>query len=124
MNDIALKNNGDGTFDWMFDNNDLQDVVGVQQTVTAVIHAIMLRKSELIQEIYQNKGCSVHEYVRATKSENTKKFMEDSILESCRKVDGVHDANVTLTAEDDDYEYRLQLEVEREDGRVVQFNAS
>lgn len=30
MNDIMLKSNHDGTFDWMFDNNDLQDVTGVQ----------------------------------------------------------------------------------------------
>lgn len=124
MNDIMLKNNNDGTFDWMFDNNDLQDVVGVQQTVTSVIHAIMLRKNELIQEIYQNKGCSIHDYVRAIHGENTKKFMEDSIIESCREVDGVHDANVTLITEDDDYQYGVQLTVERDDGRVVEFNAS
>lgn len=124
MNDIMLKNNNDGTFDWMFDNNDLQDVVGVQQTVTSVIHAIMLRKSELIQEIYQNKGCMIHDYVRAIHGENTKKFMEDSILESCRAVDGIHDATVNLIIEDDDYQYGIQLAVERDDGRVVEFDAS
>lgn len=84
----------------------------------------MLRKSELIQEIYQDKGCFIHDYIQSEKGINTIKFMEDSILESCRAVDGVHDAQVTLTTENDDYNYMIQLEVERDDGRVVQFDAS
>ena len=52
------------------------------------------------------------------------KLMEDSIIESCRLIDGVHDAIVTIITENDNYAYGIQLEVEREDGRVVQFDAS
>lgn len=118
MNDIQLQNNGDGTYDWGFRHDDLNNVRGVQQTASSVIHAVLLHKNELKQACYEGKGCEAHNYVKLGKSDRVIETTKDAIIKACTEVKGVRSAEVTEVNESMNT-YGVNIKVIRDDGKEV-----
>ena len=96
MQDIELNKTDDNTYDWTFNATDLQTVQGNRQLHTACIHAVLLKPNELLQEIYNDKGCTAHDMIRASATYTNKVFIEESIITSCKDLYGVYDATCTV----------------------------
>ena len=66
MKDILLKRTSRSTYDWDFMFDDVKVCNGNKQLIQAVKHAVLLRPDELAPEIYNGKGCKVHDFVKQT----------------------------------------------------------
>ena len=96
MNDIELVNMGNGFFDWKFDDRGVCNVIGESQLRSMVIHAIMLRPSELEQYPYEGKGSSVYSQVNNLGNENTQNLLVENVISTVTSIPGIVDARVTL----------------------------
>ena len=95
-NDIELKNNGNGTFDWKFLLDDVSDVRGNARLRSNVIHAILLRPYELEQEFYAFEGCVAWDYINDKRVDHVLTLLAEGMRLSAQKIDGVKDATVEL----------------------------
>lgn len=123
MNDIKLSHNGDGTYDWSFTTTDVENVTGARQTISSVIHAIMLRYDELIQAPYQDKGCHLHEYVKLPYTPELQSMLKDTTVQTATSIWNITDAEVTYIGETG-RDYDITLTVKRDDGLEVIINGS
>lgn len=101
MQDIELTRTGDNTYDWTLNGTDLETVIGPLQLHTATIHAILLHPDELLQYNYLEKGCQAHNMIRATGRSSNITFIEQSIIDVCKDIDGIINATCTCTLGDD-----------------------
>ena len=99
MNDIRLENNGDGSFDWAFSHSDVEDVIGDQRLVSEVIHAILLGSGELEQYYYRDKGSNTRQFIGLLNTDDNLGLVCAELEENVRRLDGVQDAEVTLSHE-------------------------
>ena len=111
MNDIKLKHaDTPGQYDWSFNWNDLEVVRGDMQLINAVTHAVMLKPAELIQEIYQNKGCAAYNYIYHDDLLNNHELEAGAIETSAKSVEGVYDVKCNVEA-DNDYDINIELKI-------------
>lgn len=101
MQDIELTRTGDNTYDWTTNGTDLQTVIGPLQLHTATIHAVLLQPEELRQYNYLERGCQAHHMIRAGGTQSNTAFIEQSIIGSCKDIDGINDARCTVELGDD-----------------------
>lgn len=96
IKDIMLTSNGDGTYDWTFNDRDLEICWANRRLISAVKHAVLLHYQELEYEPYTDKGCTVYRYIGSAGTPNTNGLIEESIIAAARSVEGVIDASVEL----------------------------
>lgn len=112
MKDIKLKHTPvSGEYDWDFGWNDLEVVRGINQLINAVRHAVLLHEGELIQEMYQGKGCNAYEYNYIGNTTQKQMNVCSQIENAAKSVDGVYDAKATVLSDVDDMESQIQLEL-------------
>lgn len=123
MNDIHLiKTNN--TFDWNFTETDIDKAIGDDRLRSAVIHAISLKRGELIQEIYKNKGSLLYNYSNTTNTETNRKFLEEAIKLSCTEIEGISDAKVNLVSDDLGMLNIADITIIKNDGEEVCINGT
>lgn len=98
-NDIELKSNNDGTYDWAFGYDDVSNVIGNQRLRSNIIHSILLQPYELEQEYYAFKGCSSWDYINEPRTGHVETLLSESMRIEIQKIEGVKDATITLTGE-------------------------
>lgn len=107
-NDVKLKSNDDGTFDWDFGITDIIDVYGRERRRSNVIHSIMLQPHELQEQLYTFKGCNLWDYINEPRRGHVLTLLTESIRMTVKEIEGISDATVTL---DDTTEYRLGVKI-------------
>lgn len=106
MNDIYLRHTSDREkWDWDFGLDDVNVVHGKYQTLNAVKHAILLRRGELTQAIYHERGSTVHDYAKMANNELQHDLVQAAIESTAKEVDGVAEAMVKVT---DSHPYQNQ----------------
>lgn len=115
MNDIRLIKTGlEEKYDWVFNHEDVETIRGKSQLVNAVRHAVLLMPGELIQEAYQNKGCTAHDHIYSANTVSGQTQVCGEVETAARGVDGVYNAHATV-ADSDIYDARIQLTILTED---------
>ena len=97
IKDIKLTKSKDGKYDWTFQDGDVKTVIGEQRLINATKHAILLKRYELLQDLYKHKGCDVHNFIKTSGTPNAVKLCEESIILACKEIDGVKDATTTVS---------------------------
>lgn len=100
IKDIKLTKSRNGKYDWTFQDGDVTTVIGEQRLINATKHAILLKRYELLQDLYKYKGCDVHNYIKSNGTENAVKLCEESIILACKDIHGVKDATTTVQLDD------------------------
>lgn len=118
INDIQLKPTEDGTFDWNFIGNDIENVNGNQRLLSAVVHAVLLRKNELEQNVYSDKGCTAHEYQKLLATPENLDKVAQAIRAEIVNVPGVSDASVEMK----DMVTIHRIVILKNDGKEVMIN--
>lgn len=109
MNDIRLIHTTEPhKWDWAFGWNDVDVVRGDLQLVNAVKHAVLLRRGELLQEVYSTKGCTVADHVYRANSDVEREEEAQSIEIAATSVNGVYSAECTLH-DGEEYESNIEL---------------
>ena len=109
MEDIKLVRRGD-TYDWQIGSNNLTPVRGIQQVVNAVIHTVLLRKGEMVQQIYKDKGSVLFDSLNNVQKPANHELIREQLLMEIRSVDGVESASITsLHAEM--YDVQITIEI-------------
>lgn len=122
MKDIQLVSNGNGVYDWNFVDNDLCVVNGNQRLLSAVLHAVLLHQNELDQELYMNKGCLAHDYVKELATESNIEKISDIIRTTIKEIYGVTDCTVNLN-NNEGLIAISQITIQKDDGKEVIINA-
>ncbi len=122
MNDIQLRETTKGgKYDWNFGWNDVDTVRGTMQLVNAVRHAILLRRGELSQDLYTDKGCEAHEYIYKGNSTEEQEQEAKIIENTVESVSGVYDATCKLTT-NTELETNIELNIITEEYEEVNIN--
>lgn len=100
MKDILLKRTSTSTYDWDFMFDDVKICNGNKQLIQAVKHAVLLRPDELAPEIYNGKGCKVHDLVKQTETLSRREQMAEEIQYTARQVHGVNTAVANISQVD------------------------
>lgn len=100
MNDIALHNNQDGTFDWTFNSKDLEVVRGVDALINSVIHTLLLQPEELLQYLYADKGNPAYNYLNDNNSSKNLEFIQQYMSMEVEKIDGITLCDLKVYNED------------------------
>jgi hypothetical protein len=118
VNDIQLiQQRGDGNkYDWNFIAGDVANVTGIPRLVSAVKHAILLEEGELVQSPYEDKGIPL--VVLQNTSRLGQDFVRQTIEGECREVEGIQDANVTITKLG--LNTRITVQITDDEGNEVQ----
>ena len=95
MKDIQLTQTSTG-FDWNFQENDVITATGNSQIKSGIIHEILLRRGELEQEVYAERGSTLYEYAYVPHTERMNTMIEHIVIDACTHVDGVRDAQATV----------------------------
>lgn len=120
MDDISLTHIEGNTYDWTFDAGDVEIARGDSALVNSVIHSVLLKKEELLQEVYQDKGCEAHEMIQSTASQSNKVFIEEKIIATCKEITGVADATCSISF--DEGFAITELSIIKNDGEEVSIN--
>ena len=122
MKDITLTNTGNGTYDWTFNDNDLEVVNGVLDLRNQVIHALLLKRDELRASVYEGKGSFLEDYVKMKNSEKNKELVKNSLEATVNEIDGVYASNITIDIVDGQL-LVADVTLIRDDGREVNIGA-
>ena len=99
MNDIKIEPNGDGTYDWSFTNDDIENITGNEALSSACTHTVLLRPNELLQDAYQDKGNTAYNYINAKMTENNIQIVEEATSATLEELADVNTADVTAATE-------------------------
>ena len=122
MDDISLTHNiEEDNYDWTFNAGDVEIVRGDSALVNSVIHSVLLKPDELLQEIYQDKGCDAHDLIKSTASQSNQTFIEERIITTCKEITGVTDATCNITFTDENFAIS-ELTIIKDDGEEVKIN--
>ena len=100
--DIKLSKNEDNTYDWTFNNGDIETVSGEQRLINATKHAILLKRQELRQTLYKGKGCDAQDYIKDASTNQARRMCEESITLACKEIRGVKDAITEVSSNTDE----------------------
>lgn len=123
MNDIQLRKSGDSTYDWVFDRDDLVEVIGAEQTRNTVRHAVSLHNNELNFFPYINKGSSLDKYWKRDNIEQLVPLIADEVKLTCKEIENIEDAIVDVQVEDRNV-IVTEISVIRTDGVEVDIYAT
>ena len=101
MNDIQLTKVSGNTFDWSFKDNDLENVIGYQQLISAITHTIFLKYGELEQIMYRDKGTNVHNYTGKACNEITAELIKNELEQQVEQIIGVENEDILIDHEED-----------------------
>lgn len=118
MNDINLVKSGTG-YDWEFSVNNVSDVIGDQQLISAIIHNVLLNQYELEQEFYQGKGGNLAKYVGLPANNINKELVKSEVENMCRMIDGVFDAVASVEILDESIQIN-HISVTKDNGGVFE----
>lgn len=122
MEDIALTHIvEEDTYDWTFTAGDVENVRGDSALVNSVIHSVLLKQDELLQEVYQGKGCDAHDLIKSTASQSNQIFLEERIIATCKEITGVIDATCSVTCTDENFAI-TEITIIKDDGEEVSIN--
>ena len=122
MKDIRLKHSDrPDRWDWSFTWNDVDVVRGDRQLVNAVQHSILLRRGELLQEVYSTKGCTAHDNIYTLNNENEQTLATTSIETAVKEVEGVYDVQCILE-KGEAYENNIKLRILTDEMQEVTIN--
>ena len=123
MNDIQLRKSGDSTYDWVFDRDDLVEVIGAEQTRNTVRHAVSLHYNELSFFPYINKGSSLDKYWKRDNIEQLVPLIAEEVKLTCKEIENIEDAIVDVQVEDRNV-IVTEISVIRTDGVEVDIYAT
>jgi len=123
MNDIQLRKSGDSTYDWVFDRDDLVEVIGAEQTRNTVRHAVSLHNNELNFFPYINKGSSLDKYWKRDNIEQLVPLIAEEVKLTCKEIENIEDAIVDVQVEDRNV-IVTEISVIRTDGVEVDIYAT
>ena len=123
MNDIQLRKSGDSTYDWVFDRDDLVEVIGAEQTRNTVRHAVSLHNNELSFFPYINKGSSLDRYWKRDNLEQLVPLIAEEVKLTCKEIENIEDAIVDVQVEDRNV-IVTEISVIRTDGVEVDIYAT
>lgn len=123
MNDIQLRKSGDSTYDWVFDRDDLVEVIGAEQTRNTVRHAVSLHNNELSFFPYINKGSSLDRYWKRDNIEQLVPLIAEEVKLTCKEIENIEDAIVDVQVEDRNV-IVTEISVIRTDGVEVDIYAT
>ena len=123
MNDIQLRKSGDSTYDWVFDRDDLVEVIGAEQTRNTVRHAVSLHNNELSFFPYINKGSSLDKYWKRDNLEQLVPLIAEEVKLTCKEIENIEDAIVDVQVEDRNV-IVTEISVIRTDGVEVDIYAT
>lgn len=123
MNDIQLRKSGDSTYDWVFDRDDLVEVIGAEQTRNTVRHAVSLHNNELSFFPYINKGSSLDKYWKRDNIEQLVPLIAEEVKLTCKEIENIEDAIVDVQVEDRNV-IVTEISVIRTDGVEVDIYAT
>ena len=123
MNDIQLRKSGDSTYDWVFDKDDLVEVIGAEQTRNTVRHAVSLHNNELSFFPYINKGSSLDKYWKRDNLEQLVPLIAEEVKLTCKEIENIEDAIVDVQVEDRNV-IVTEISVIRTDGVEVDIYAT
>lgn len=118
MNDIRLISTDDGRYDWNFTNGDIDNVIGDQQIISSVMHTVLLRKNELEQLYYQDKGSPLWEYAGVLNYEKQAELIKLDIEHLCKTLPEVFDANVSISQDTSTITIN-HIQITKKDGGVL-----
>lgn len=118
MNDIKLIQDEIGFYDWSFGVDDIDNVIGIQQTASSIKAAILIKFDELNLYLYRNIGSEIEDLLKLNMNDNTKKIIEETVGIMCKQVTGVTSANVTVI-EDSPSSLSLRISVILENGEEI-----
>jgi hypothetical protein len=118
MKDILLKRTSIGTYDWDFMFDDVRICNGNKQLIQAVKHAVLLRPDELAPEIYEGKGCPVHDLIKQPETETRREEMRETVEHTVQKVHGVSTVQAHIT-EVPEYSTGVQLTLINDNKEVI-----
>lgn len=96
IKDIILSQTSDNTYDWRFNDDDFLTGTGNSRLQSAVLHATLLKPYELIQELYNDKGCKAYQYTKDRLTTHVKALIEESLNESIKAIHEVQDVRTSI----------------------------
>ena len=121
MDDIVLTHLDGDTYDWTFQAGDVEIARGNSALMNSVIHSVLLKPGELLQDAYLEKGCDAHELLKSTTSQSNQTFIEERIIATCKTITGVIDATCDINFDDEGLAI-TELAIIKEDGEEVSIN--
>lgn len=118
MKDILLKRTSQSTYDWDFMFDDVKICNGNKQLIQAVKHAVLLRPDELAPEIYNGKGCKVHDLVKQTETLQRREEMNEVVEHTAKQVHGV-DTAVADISQTDQYSTGINITIINNNKEVI-----
>lgn len=119
MNDIFLTPTDPAHYDWSFKNRQIENVQGAQQIISAVRHAILLRKNELTQFLYAGQGNNLYDFVKLPATDETQKLIINEIRGICKTIPAVKDAKVEIEKKDNNV-FITKITVEQINGGLIE----
>ena len=121
INDIRLKRTKGNLFDWDFGINDISNVTGINRIKSAIIHSLLLKKNELRQEYYEDKGSNLNLLLLEKKNENLLKLVVEECEYRIKQISGVANAEVSLL-NSSPYEFNIKITILTDTGLEVDIN--
>lgn len=118
MNDVQLQKTENGTYDWVFDGDDLVSASVYERTRNMVRHSLLLRRNESETILYKEKGSEIYAFVKDAYNSETELLLHDEVVMTCLGIDGIAFADVEISHSRDGG-WGMKITVTRDDGIMV-----
>lgn len=123
VRDVWLTHTTDSDlWDWDFGLHDIHSVGGDDALITAIIHAVLLRKNELKQVLYEDRGSTIHDYTPQPLRSVECEMVAEALKITVTQIQGINDALVTIIQDHDDMSITADVTVLTTDGKEIEVN--